>query len=386
MLAICGDSITAEHQYTAFMEDYLLMCQPTPSLDVAQFGWAGETSQGFFARLDSDLMPFKPTVVTLCYGMNDGAYTALTDQIANTYRQNQTNLVETLKKNGVRTIVIGSPKCVDTFYYKTRNGADAATYNQTLSALADIDKDIAAKEGVGYADIYATFTAAMQKTKARYGDNFNIAGGDGVHPDYNGSFVIAYAFLKALGCDGNIGTLTVDLKSNQTTGSPGHEIVSFQNGMLTVKSTRYPYCFGHNDGIEQIQKDISFNDELNRFLLVVHGLTTPKARITWGKDSKEYAAADLDKGINLAVEFQDNPFSNQFSTVGNAVGVQESQEQFYVESYLNKLKRFKEIAPTCVAALDQAAAGGMAQHELLLQKAKALVIPIQHTITIEPIP
>ena len=278
------------------------------------------------------------------------------------------------------------PSASTLFYYKLRNGADAATYNHTLSALADIDKDIAAKEGVAYADVYGIFTSAMQKSKAQYGDNYNAAGGDGVHPDYNGSFVIAYAYLKALGCDGNIGTLTVDLKSNQATGSPGHEIVSYQNGTLTIKSTRYPYCFGHNDGIEQMQKSISFNDELNRYLLIVHGLTTPKAKITWGNTTKEYASADLDKGINLAVEFQDNPFCDQFSTVGNAVGVQESQEQFYVESFLNKLKRFKEVAPTATDALDQAAAAGMAQHEALVKKATDLVIPIQHTIKIEPLP
>jgi lysophospholipase L1-like esterase len=385
-LALCGDSITSEHQYTAFMEMYLLMCQPTPGLDTMQLGWAGETAQGFLARFDSDLMPFKPTVATIAYGMNDGGYTALTDDIAKTYRQNQTELVEKLKKNGVRAIVLGSPKCVDTFFYKTRNGADAATYNHTLSALADIDKDIAAKEGVAYADIYGIFTSAMQKSKAQYGDNYNAAGGDGVHPDYNGSFVIAYAFLKALGCDGNIGTLTVDMKANKATGTPGHEIVSYQNGTLTVKSTRYPYCFGDNDGIEGIQKSISFNDELNRYLLVVHGLTTPKAKITWGNTTKEYASADLEKGINLAVEYQHNPFSDQFSTVGNAVGAQEGQEQLYVESFLNKLKRFKDMAPTATDALDQAAAAGMAQHKALVQKAAALVIPIQHTIKIEPLP
>jgi len=32
MLAITGDSITAQHYYSAIVEDYLLMCQPTPGL------------------------------------------------------------------------------------------------------------------------------------------------------------------------------------------------------------------------------------------------------------------------------------------------------------------------------------------------------------------
>ena len=45
MLAITGDSITAQHYYSAILEDYLIMCQPTPGLSVAQFGWAGETAR-----------------------------------------------------------------------------------------------------------------------------------------------------------------------------------------------------------------------------------------------------------------------------------------------------------------------------------------------------
>ena len=57
-----------------------------------------------------DLLPFKPTVVLTCFGnLSTDAYAA------STYGRAQTDLVEALKKAGVRTIVIGSPKCVDSF-------------------------------------------------------------------------------------------------------------------------------------------------------------------------------------------------------------------------------------------------------------------------------
>src|SRR5277367_1735616 len=108
-LAIVGDSITEQHLYSAFIEDYLLMCQPTPGLSVCQFGWGGEDARGCLARLPFDILPFKPTVVTTLYGCNDGRWTNLTDEIANTYRTNQTAIVETLKKAGVRVIIVGSP-------------------------------------------------------------------------------------------------------------------------------------------------------------------------------------------------------------------------------------------------------------------------------------
>ena len=44
MIAVIGDSITEQKQYSVFIEDYLLMCQPAEKLQVAQFGWGGETA------------------------------------------------------------------------------------------------------------------------------------------------------------------------------------------------------------------------------------------------------------------------------------------------------------------------------------------------------
>src|SRR5438094_822737 len=74
VLAICGDSITEQKQYSVFVEDYLLMCWPELNAHAMQFGWGGETSWGFLARMDNDTLRFKPTIATTFYGMNDGGY------------------------------------------------------------------------------------------------------------------------------------------------------------------------------------------------------------------------------------------------------------------------------------------------------------------------
>ena len=47
-VGVIGDSITEQQQYSLFIEDYLLMCQPAKAdLRASQFGWGGETSSGF---------------------------------------------------------------------------------------------------------------------------------------------------------------------------------------------------------------------------------------------------------------------------------------------------------------------------------------------------
>jgi lysophospholipase L1-like esterase len=373
-IAICGASITERKGYSVFMEDYLLMCQPTQGQTVYQEGWSGEKTAGLLNRLDSDLFPFKPTVVTTAYGINDGGYSALTPAIANRCRTSDTELVEALKSHGVRVIILGS-----------------STYNETLGGLAAIDRDVAAKEGVIYADVFDGTMAAMEKAKALYGASYVFGGSDGVHPGPNGHLVMAYVYLKALGCDGNIGTLTVDLGLDQATGSPGQKITSFHAGVLEVESSRYPFCF-HGEPGQPSQDDgsmlgiIPFNQDLNRYMLVVRGLKATKAEITWGTESKEFTAEQLQAGINLAAEFLQNPFMDSFNKVDAAVHAQQSYETVLMKHILHPLSKQIKAAPQKADALRAAAAQGMEHDRALFQAEVALVTPVHHTLTIKPVP
>ena len=76
----------------------------------------------------------------------------------------------------------------------------------------------------------------------RYGTNYNVSGADGVHPGWAGHTVMAYAFLKAMGLDGDLGTFTVDLKKDSMKTSQGHEVVATEDGGFKIKSSRYPFC------------------------------------------------------------------------------------------------------------------------------------------------
>ncbi len=69
-----GDSITEQKLYSRYIEAYVVACSGRSDVHVFQFGWGGETAGGFAGRAANDLSIFKPTTVTLCYGMNDGGY------------------------------------------------------------------------------------------------------------------------------------------------------------------------------------------------------------------------------------------------------------------------------------------------------------------------
>ncbi|MGO9114954.1 MAG: hypothetical protein ACLP9L_37555 [Thermoguttaceae bacterium] len=54
-LAICGDSITEQKMYSRVIETYLAACVPELKVTARQYGWSGETAEGFLHRMKSEL-------------------------------------------------------------------------------------------------------------------------------------------------------------------------------------------------------------------------------------------------------------------------------------------------------------------------------------------
>ena len=390
VVAICGDSITEQSLYAAFIETYLLACQPERDLRAHQFGLSGETSWEFISRLESDVMPFRPTVATTCYGMNDGGYAPIDPQRQAAYRRATTEIVQKFKSGGVRLIVVGSPGAVDSdsFAAGGPEWVGAEEYNtRTLRGLARIAREVAAEQGVAYADVHWLFCEVMAKAKAKFGSHYHVAGADGVHPAANGHLIIAYAFLKALGCDGNIGSIKVDLSVNRATASEGHRVLSFDGEILEIESARYPFCFygdPHNpDSTRGILEVLPFNAELNRFQLIVTAAPTARLKVTWGGRSKIFLAGQLARGINLAAEFLDNPFGEPFQALEDAVRKQQRYETLGVRGILSGLGgRWWERRE---ASSPEDADRRVAKARVLEAAARAAVKPVKHSLKISPV-
>ena len=127
--------------------------------------------------------------------MNDGGYAALTPERAQEYRDGMTRIVDTFKKSGVRFIVVGSPGAVDTKFFKF--GATSRRSTTRPRRAARHRRQVAEEQGVAFADVHGVMMDVMAKAKAKYGEDYPVAGKDGVHPIANGHLVMAYAFLKA---------------------------------------------------------------------------------------------------------------------------------------------------------------------------------------------
>lgn len=387
-VAVIGDSITEQKLYSKYIECYLLACTGRDDLVLFQFGWSGERADGFANRLANDLGVFHPTVATTCYGMNDGSYRPFNDDIGKNYRNHMTRVVDGLKAHGVEHIVVGSPGGVDPDLF-TR--LDGKVYNENLARLRDIARDLAEKGGFAFANVHDTMMEALPKAKSSLGKDYAPFGGDGFHPSPSGQLLMAQAFLKALGLDGSIGTVTVD--SSGTSASEGHEVLSSAARTIELKSTRWPFCFDPDPKDAGSTRSIlpfsSFNEDLNRFVLVVKDLGAPKARVTWGTQTMEFTKEQLEAGINLAAAFPATPFDEPFRKLMETVAAKQQFETVAIKSLVTNFRLLAEDAKAdaeLAAAFETIRGKVAARHAELHASARKHIHPVKHTLKIEAMP
>lgn len=389
-VAVCGDSITEQRMYTVMIEDYLLMCQPVPVASAHQMGWSGESMTMFLGRIRSDILPFHPTVVTMLYGMNDGGYKPTNPATAAAFQRNTAAAIRALKAGGVRLVLVGSPGAVDSDTFRTwfAAGCSPDAYNQTLLDLGRAAKAAAEDEGAVWVDVHSVMMNAMAKAKERHGHSYALAA-DGVHPSYNGQLLIAYAFLRAMGCQGDIGTITMDAATGAARASEGHRIVSSSVGRIEVESLRYPFCFLDDPAspvsAQSILDCVPFNQELNRFRLVVEHAPA-RTTVTWGGESRVFSSGELAAGVNLSREFPRNPFVPAFSRVRAAVEAQQAFETPAVKNVLNGLAATRRYFAEGTAALDELQAAILRKDAELCGACRGAVQPVRHVIEIEATP
>jgi hypothetical protein len=202
--------------------------------------------------------------------------------------------------------------------------------NLSLLELRNIDVRLALEEKVAFADVFVPMLVEGFNAQKKYGSDYMVSGKDGVHPGWAGQLIMAYAFLKAMGLDGDIGTITVDMAAGRVTVSSGHRVLSAKKSGVELESRRYPFCAtGEPDKDSSIRSGMTlvpFNEDLNRFILVVRNSKAVRYKVKWGDTAKSYTAAELAKGVNLADDFHVNPFSEAFDRVDEAVGKKQGYE------------------------------------------------------------
>lgn len=382
-LAICGDSITEQRLYSVLVETYLTACRPELEVTCRQYGWSGEQAGGFLGRMESDVLRFKPTVATTCYGMNDFRYVPFDPAIGAEYKKNETAMVKAFQAAGCR-VVVGSPGIIDSVPHWVKAAAGTQQdLNLSLSRFRNIGVEVAKETGSDFADIYQSMLLADHAAKKQYGPDFKVSGKDGVHPAWAGQVVMAYGFLKGLGMDGDLGSASYDAASDQAVAENGHAVLACKGGTITLRSSRLPFAPGpgvidKDDSLRAGMALVPFDDELNRFTFRVNSPSAAAYNITWGGQSRTYTAAQLKEGVNLAKDFDNNPLVPAMKKVWNAVAKKQEYET----------RQIKELVHGPEGAADREATFALTEKARapLEQAVLAARQPTEHVITVTAAP
>jgi len=381
-LAICGDSITEQRLYSVLIESYLTACRPELEVSVRHYGWSGEKSGEFLARMEADVLRFHPTVATTLYGMNDFFYIPYEEEIAADFRSNQENIIRKFKKVDCR-VLLGTPTIIDAVpdWVKTARGSQY-DLNLTLCHYRNLAIHLAKEQDVSCADVYLPMLQANFAAKQQYGPHFKIAGKDGVHPDWAGQAIIAFVFLKQMGMNGDMGTLVFDDLTGNHTSADGHTILGSGENALRIRSERLPFCPGPgplhvSDSLRAGMEWVPFDDELNRFILQISSPVATAYDITWGKITRRYSAEAMVAGINLAKDFQENPLVAPFGEIWNAIATKQAFET----------RQYKEMLSSPEGSLEREAAFELTEdtRARYLRAIQAARHPIDHEVFIVPV-
>src|SRR6266704_3563956 len=182
-----GDSITEQRLYTTYIEAYALTRHPTWKLTFRNVGWGGDTSwlrqrahpdeKQLFAAdetsqqkmvedsvgrgLKRDVLPLKPTVVTVKFGMNDHSYQPFREDIFRAYVRSQGEIAKILKERGARVAFL-TPQPIE----DKRADPDKDARTESLRKFSDGLKDVCSREGATFVDQFDPYMAIMLRERA----------------------------------------------------------------------------------------------------------------------------------------------------------------------------------------------------------------------------
>jgi lysophospholipase L1-like esterase len=212
-----GDSITDQRLYSTFMEEYVLTRFPTWKVQWTQSGVGGDKVSGGAAgpidlRIQRDILPYRPSVVTIMLGMNDGYYRPPNAAIQKTYADGYRSMVDTILQGapGVRLTLIG-PSPYDDVTHPTMH------YNEVMQAYSEFDHKEADRTHQSFVDFNAPVVDVLQKVKAAHPDLASRLIPDRVHPGAGVHWVMATAILKAWHAPSLVSSVTVDAHAAKAT-------------------------------------------------------------------------------------------------------------------------------------------------------------------------
>lgn len=208
-----GDSITDARYYTTYAEAYVRTRYPGLDVRFVHSGWSSDRVSGgpggtIDVRLERDVFLYRPTVVTIMLGMNDGGVRPFDPVVTSTFMTGYKSIVDRLKTRlpGVRLTLI-QPSPYDDV---TRPPAFPGGYNGVLQLFSENIRELAVREGATTADFNAPVVVALQRVLEKNRVDALRLLPDRVHPGPAMHLVMAESLLRSWNATSVVSTTELD--------------------------------------------------------------------------------------------------------------------------------------------------------------------------------
>ena len=323
-----GDSITDQRFYTLFTELYVVTRYPDLDVNFVHSGWGGDRVSGggggpVDVRLPRDVFAYKPNVVTIMLGMNDGKYVHHQPADDEVFYNGYRHILDELKSGapGLRITAIAPSPYDDVTrppFPELPGG-----YNAVLVQYGNWIRKQCAEQHLDYADLNKGVVEMLQKANQ---DNSALSQKiipDRVHPGPSGHLIMAEQLLKAWNARPLVSSVTIDAGRGTVTSEEFAKVtgVSREKGLAWNElEEALPLPFADliaADRDHLMPLTIQSSDvtkALNQEMLQVKGLKTGKYALQIdGTGVGVFSSEELKEGVNLAT--LETPMSKQAMAV-----------------------------------------------------------------------
>jgi lysophospholipase L1-like esterase len=261
-IVFLGDSITQQRLYTTYIESYLLTRYPKRKLTFRNSGWGGDTiwlrqrTQGtdmsdakLFAAtgderdrmvvrmvrhgLERDVLPLKPSVVLINFGMNDSRKL---DAGLPVFARAFAEVLLQLRSAGIRPVLLTSSPEERAEQYQPAG----SRFNPMLEKYAAIVQALAEQQDLPFADQFHPYIDLVDRAR-RKDPGFKTMP-DRVHPFPSGHLVMAWGVLSGLRADPLVSEVTIDPRGSGNARTRRAEVkdLAVRDGVITF--TREDQC------------------------------------------------------------------------------------------------------------------------------------------------
>jgi lysophospholipase L1-like esterase len=309
-----GDSITAQRLYTRFAEEFVLTRYPNLHIHFVNAGVPGDTTYGGYAgamkeRVQRDVAPSHPAMITVMLGMNDGGYVPESAKIDAVFRKGYSDLLDELERdnpNAALTVILPTP------YDEITHGTEFPGYSKVIDQNAKDVAEIAAQRKVfngkpiAVVDFHGALVAALERAKAKFPELAPLLIPDRIHPADSGHWIMASTLLAAWNVNPVVSSVTISAERATVIASQRTSITKLNKTATGLQWTQLdealPLPLDFNNAMTKVLLGVSDIAKLDEETLSVDALSPGRYQLFIdGKPIAIFSREELERGVNLAL-------------------------------------------------------------------------------------